>query len=81
MRDLLLWLMDSLVVACGLQSMDLVAAWHVGPWFPRQGFNPRPLHYSADSEPLDHQGSPSKQSRAESNTGISYYFRDEETEG
>lgn len=70
----------SLVVAGGLQGVDLVAAWHVGPWFPRQGFNPRPLHYPANLKPLD-LGKPSKQSCAESNTGISYYFRDEETEG
>ena len=26
--------------------------------FPDQGSNPRPLHWQADSHPLDHQGSP-----------------------
>ena len=30
MWDLLLWLVDSLIVACGLQSVSLVAPWHVG---------------------------------------------------
>ena len=28
--------------------------------FPDQGLNPRPLHWQADSQPLRHQGSPSK---------------------
>lgn len=55
----------SLVVAGGLQGVDLVAAWHVGPWFPRQGFNPRPLHYPANLESAGPPGSPSKQSCAE----------------
>ena len=56
----------SLVVAHGLQSAwaqqlwhaGLVALWHVGSQFPDQGSNPHPLHWKADSLPLDHQGSP-----------------------
>ena len=36
----------------------LAALQHVGPWFPDQGLNPRPLHCKPDSQPLDHQGSP-----------------------
>lgn len=73
MWDLFAVAHGSLVVAGGLQ-WDLVAAWHVGPWFPRQD-STHVLHYPANLKPLDHQGSPSKQSCAESNTGISYYFR------
>ena len=31
---------------------------HVGSQFPDQGSNPCPLHWKADSQPLDHQGNP-----------------------
>ena len=50
----LLWHEGSLVVAHGL---GYPAACGV---FPDQGSNPSPLHCKADSQPLDHQGSPSK---------------------
>ena len=39
--------------------MGLVAPQHMGSLFPDQGLNPHPLHWKADSLPLDHQGSPS----------------------
>ena len=55
----------------GLSNCNLWAPEHVGPelscaglagpWqgiFPDQGSNPRPLHWQADSLPLDHQGRP-----------------------
>ena len=35
--------------------VGLVAPRHVGSQFPDQGSNPRPLHWKADSLPLDHQ--------------------------
>ena len=38
--------------------------------FPDQGSNPCPLHWKADSLPLDHQGSPSKSSLAEGCPGF-----------
>ena len=42
---------------CSLQHTGLVAPQHVGSQFPDQGSNPCPLHWKADSLPLDHQGS------------------------
>ena len=36
----------------------LVAPRHMGSYFPDQGSNPCPLHWKADSSPLDHQGVP-----------------------
>ena len=56
--DLTLWLTDSLVVVCRLQSMaqqlhsGLVAPWQVGSQFPDQRLNPCPLQQKADSQPL-----------------------------
>ena len=47
-KYLFIWLYWVLVVACV----------HVGSQFPNQGPNPSPLHYKADSQPLDPQGSP-----------------------
>ena len=38
--------------------------------FPDQGSNPHPLHWKADSLPLDHQGSPSKSSLTEGCSGF-----------
>ena len=52
---------DFSLSSCGTQALEragLVAPWHVGSQFPDQGWNPRPLHWKADSLPLDHQGSP-----------------------
>ena len=37
----------------------LVALWHVASEFPDQGLNPSPVHCKAESQSLDHQGSPS----------------------
>ena len=51
----------SVVVVHGLiscWSAGLGAPRHVGSSFPDQGSNPRPLHWKADSEPLDHQEVP-----------------------
>ena len=45
-----------LVVVC--RCAGLVAPGHVGPFFPDHGLNPRPPYCKADSQPLDHQGSP-----------------------
>ena len=66
--SLQLWRTGLLVAVRGLSSccmwaqqlrcVGLVALWHVGPQFPDQGQNPRPLHCKVDSLPLDHQGSP-----------------------
>ena len=50
----LLWHEGCLVVAHGL---GYPAACGI---FPDQGSNPSPLHHKADSQPLDHQASPSK---------------------
>ena len=50
----LLWHEGCLVVAHGL---GYPAACGI---FPDQGSNLSPLHHKADSQPLDHQGSPSK---------------------
>ena len=53
-----------IVAASLLQSMGSVLVVHglSGPVtvgvFPDQGFNPCPLHWQADSSPLDHQRSP-----------------------
>ena len=41
-----------------LWRVGLVAPQHVGSQFPDKGLNPHPLHWKADSLPLDHQGSP-----------------------
>ena len=38
-----------LVVIRRLCGMGFVALWHVGSLFPKQGLNPCPLHWSADS--------------------------------
>ena len=46
---------SSLVVVVGLVAMR-----HVGTQLPTQGQNLHPLHWKADSQPLDHQGSPPK---------------------
>ena len=43
--------------SCGTRA-GLVAPQHVGSWFPSEGSNLCPLHWKADSLPLDHQGSP-----------------------
>ena len=55
----LLLLPADFLVAHRLQSMQVsVAVWqHVGSWFPNQGLNLHPLHYKADSQALNHQGS------------------------
>ena len=51
----------------------LAAPWHVGPKFPDQGSNSRPLHWQAGSEALDH-GSPAHESlRSSAFSSISYY--------
>ena len=62
-----LWHMGSRargLCSCGsraqqLRRRGLVALQHVGSQFPDQGSNPNPLHWKVDSQPLDHQGSPS----------------------
>ena len=46
----------SCLVACGI--------------FPEQGSDPRPLHWEADSLPLDHQGTPNKSSLTEGCSGF-----------
>ena len=51
----LLWLMGPLVAA---QQISCPKA--LGPQFPDQGSNSSPLHWKADSLPLDHHGSPYK---------------------
>ena len=43
-----------------LRCVGLVALRHVGSYFHDQGSNPRPLHWKADSQPLDCQGSPAR---------------------
>ena len=58
-----LWCMGSVVTAPRLQSAGSVvvtwAQWLYGMWdLLEQGSNPCPLHWQADSQPLDHQGSP-----------------------
>ena len=45
-----------LVVVC--RCAGLVAPGHVGFFFPDHGLNPCPPYCKADSQPLDHQGSP-----------------------
>ena len=58
------WLVGSVVVARGLQSTGSVVVAHglscsaACGIFPDQGSNPCPLHWQADSQPLQHQGSP-----------------------
>ena len=48
-----LWCTSSVVVVCRLSCPAAC-----GSQFPNQGSNLRPLHWKADSLPLDHQGSP-----------------------
>ena len=43
-------------VGSQLQYVSLVASWRMGTQFPYQGMNQHPLHWKADSSPLDHQG-------------------------
>ena len=50
--------LDSSVWAQYLWYAGLVAPWHVEVQFSDQGLNLHPLHCEADSQPLDHQGSP-----------------------
>ena len=38
--------------------VGFAAPWPKGSEFPHQGLNPCPLHWKADSQPLDHWGSP-----------------------
>ena len=47
-----------LIWLCWVLVVLVVACVHVGSQFPNQGLNPSPLHLKADSQPLDHQGSP-----------------------
>ena len=57
MQGLLLWCLESLVVAQGLWSAwtseivhaGLVAPWQVGSWFLNEGSNLSPLHRKVDS--------------------------------
>ena len=64
-----LWHLDSVVVACRLQSSGSVIVVHglscsaTYGIFPDQGSNPCPLHWQVDSQPLCHQGSPSSNFR------------------
>ena len=59
-------LVERLYILCILFSIftfiylagSVVALRHVGSYFPNQGLSPHPLHWKADSSPLDHQGSP-----------------------
>ena len=51
-RPLLLWSAGSVVVAHGPSRSAACGI------FPDQGWNPCPLHWQADSQPLCHQGSP-----------------------
>ena len=46
------------VFSLQLMRVGLVAPRHVGSQFPDQGSNLCPLHWKADSLPLDRQGSP-----------------------
>ena len=39
-------------------QMGLAALWHGGSQFPDHRLNPHPLYCKADSQPLDHKGSP-----------------------
>ena len=41
-----------------LEHVGLVALQHVGWYFPNQRLNPPPLHWKADSQPLEPQGNP-----------------------
>ena len=43
---------------------------HVGPYFPDQGSNPRPLHWKAGPKPLDLRGTPSTISKTVHTNGV-----------
>ena len=63
-----IWLCQVWVTALGLSSCGVQASvvMALGPSYsvacgilvPHQGSNLQPLHYKADSQPLDHQGNP-----------------------
>ena len=61
-----------IVVACGLQRASSVVVAHGLSYpkacgiFPDLGSNPCPLHWQADSLPLEHQGSPRTDSETSS---------------
>ena len=51
------------IVVLGLSlvaAYELIDLWQEGSQFPDQGSNPRPQHWKADSETVDHQRSPLK---------------------
>ena len=50
---------QGLLAVCGLSSAALVLWQLVEYQFHNQGSNWIPLHWKTDSQPLDHQGSPS----------------------
>ena len=58
------WDLACRIFPCGVWAFPylwytgLVVPWHMGSQFPDQGSNTSPLHGKADSQPLDHQGSP-----------------------
>ena len=59
-KNLFIWLAGSVVAAGGLlgHGWGLSCFAVCGTSFPKQGSSPRPLYWKADSQLLDHQGSP-----------------------
>ena len=62
LTSIYLWLHQVPAAACRIFWCSMGSCscgmWLVGNQLPNQGWSPRPAHWKADSQPLDHQGSP-----------------------